>query len=94
MTASHPGFCRLIGRALLAAALLGALPAQAATLFGVVTDRAAPAAVEGARQHLARHPRDRIVLRTPAQILAASCVSGSTPTRCWRCRPSATRRGA
>ena len=48
MTASHPGFCRLIARALLAAALLGALPAQAATLFGVVTDRAAPAAVEAA----------------------------------------------
>ena len=72
MTASHPGFCRLIARALLAVALLGALPASAATLFGVVTDRAAPAAVEAARKHLASHPRDRIVLRTPAQLLAAS----------------------
>ena len=57
---------------LLAFALLGSLPAHAATLFGVVTDRAAPAAVEAARQHLASHPRDRIVLRTPNQIMVAS----------------------
>ena len=61
MSRPHPGFCRLIARAVLAATLFGGLPAQAATLFSVVTDRAAPAAVEGARQHLARHPRDRIV---------------------------------
>ncbi|KAB2964505.1 hypothetical protein, partial [Zoogloea sp.] len=59
-------------RLLAAAALLYALPAPAASLFGVVTDRAAPAAVEAARQHLARHPGDRIQLRTPAQLTAAS----------------------
>lgn len=59
-------------RLLAAAALLCALPAPAASLFGVVTDRAAPAAVEAARQHLARHPGDRIQLRTPAQLMAAS----------------------
>lgn len=59
---------------LAAVALLGSLPAHAATLFGVITDRAAPAAVEAARQHLASHPRDRIVLRTPNQIMAASDV--------------------
>lgn len=45
--------------------------AVAATLFGVVTDRAAPAAVEAAHRHLAAHPGDRIVLRTPAQLMAA-----------------------
>jgi cobaltochelatase CobN len=53
-------------------ALTACSGAHAASLFGVVTDRAAPAVVEAARQHLARHPRDRILLRTPAQIQAAS----------------------
>ena len=45
--------------------------AVAATLFGIVTDRAAPATVEAAHRHLAAHPNDRIVLRTPAQLMAA-----------------------
>ncbi len=56
----------------LLAALIAVGSAHATTLFGVVTDRAAPQAVEAAHQHLARHPRDRILLRTPAQIQAAS----------------------
>jgi cobaltochelatase CobN len=62
----------LCTKLLCAIALLGSLPVSAATLFGVVTDRAAPAAVEAARLHVASHPRDRIVLRTPAQLLGAS----------------------
>lgn len=45
--------------------------AQAATLFAVVTERAAPVAIEAAHRHLAAHPRDRILLRTPAQLMAA-----------------------
>ena len=46
--------------------------ASAATLLGIVTERAAPTAVEAAHRHLAAHPRDRIVLRTPNQLMAAS----------------------
>jgi cobaltochelatase CobN len=65
------GWCSLLTVALLSLAL--SLPgAQAATLFGVVTDRAAPAAVEAAQRYLANHPGDRIQLRTPAQIVVAS----------------------
>jgi cobaltochelatase CobN len=45
--------------------------ANAAVLFAIVTERAAPAAIEAAHLHLAGHPRDRIVLRTPAQWMAA-----------------------
>ncbi|HEX8606876.1 MAG TPA: cobaltochelatase subunit CobN [Pseudoduganella sp.] len=45
---------------------------HAATLFAIVTERAAPVAVEAAHRHLASHPRDRIVLRTAAQWMAAS----------------------
>jgi len=45
--------------------------AHAATLFAIVTERAAPAAIEAAHRHLAAHPQDRIVLRTPAQFMAA-----------------------
>lgn len=44
---------------------------NAATLFAIVTERAAPAAIEAAHRHLAGHRRDRIVLRTPAQWMAA-----------------------
>lgn len=53
--------------------LLGMLPvtAQAATLFGVVSDRTAPAAAEAAQIALAQHPQDRIILRTQSQMLAA-----------------------
>jgi cobaltochelatase CobN len=46
------------------------LPALAATLFGVVTERAAPMAAEAAARHVAAHPGDRIVLRTPSQLMA------------------------
>ena len=59
----------------LAAALLcvcACAQASAATLFAIVTERAAPAAIEAAHRHLASHPQDRIVLRTPAQWMAAS----------------------
>lgn len=44
---------------------------NAATLFAIVTERAAPTAIEAAHRHLASHPKDRIILRTPAQWLAA-----------------------
>lgn len=47
------------------------LPVQAATLFAVVTERAAPVAIEAAHRHLASHPKDKILLRTPAQLMAA-----------------------
>jgi cobaltochelatase CobN len=53
-------------------ALAVPLLTQAATLFGVVTERAAPTAIEAAHRHLASHPGDRIQLRTPAQLMAAS----------------------
>jgi cobaltochelatase CobN len=46
--------------------------ASAATLLGIVTERAAPTALEAAHRHLAGHPQDRIELRTPAQLMAAS----------------------
>lgn len=59
-------------RLLLLAALLIAQPGAAATLFGIVSDRAAPVAVEAARLHLAAHPGDRLILRTPAQFMATS----------------------
>ncbi|UUZ57526.1 hypothetical protein LP419_34915 [Massilia sp. H-1] len=61
-------------RASLAALLLwAALPqAQGAALLGIVTERAAPGAIEAAHRHLASHPGDRIMLRTPAQLMAAS----------------------
>jgi len=46
-------------------------PAHAGTLFALVTERSAPTAVEAAHRHLASHPHDRILLRTPAQFMAA-----------------------
>ena len=49
----------------------GLLPVQAATLFAVVTERAAPSTIEAAHRHLASHPGDKIMLRTPAQVMAA-----------------------
>lgn len=55
---------------MLACAFVGA-PAGAAALFAVVTERAAPGAIEAAHRHLASHPQDRILLRTPAQLMAA-----------------------
>jgi cobaltochelatase CobN len=45
--------------------------ANAAVLFAIVTERAAPVAIAAAHRHLASHPRDRIVLRTAAQWMAA-----------------------
>ena len=59
-------------RVLVVLCCLSALPLHAATLFAVVTERAAPGAIEAAHRHLARHPKDRILLRTPAQLMAAS----------------------
>ena len=50
---------------------LSLLPARAGTLFAIVTERAAPTAIEAAHRHLAAHPKDRILLRTPAQLMAA-----------------------
>lgn len=52
-------------------AMLAVASARAATLFGVVTERAAPVVIEAARRHSADFPRDRVILRTPAQLLAA-----------------------
>lgn len=52
--------------------LLACASTSAATLFAVVTERAAPGAIEAAHRHLASHPRDRILLRTPAQLMAAT----------------------
>lgn len=52
-------------------ALATPLLAPAATLLGIVTERAAPTTIEAAHRHLAGHPQDRILLRTPAQLLAA-----------------------
>nr|WP_155441568.1 cobaltochelatase subunit CobN [Pseudoduganella ginsengisoli] len=51
--------------------VLACVPAHAATLFALVTERSAPVAVEAAHRHLASHPADRILLRTPAQFMAA-----------------------
>ncbi|WP_194724943.1 cobaltochelatase subunit CobN [Noviherbaspirillum malthae] len=65
---TSPFFRYLLCVVLCAASMQG----RAATLFGVVTERAAPAAVEAAHRHLASRPGDRIVLRTPAQLMAAS----------------------
>ncbi|MBB3221870.1 cobaltochelatase subunit CobN [Pseudoduganella umbonata] len=60
-------------RALLALlCILACARGQAATLFAIVTERAAPVAIEAAHRHLALHPKDRIELRTPAQWMALS----------------------
>ena len=48
------------------------LPATAATLFGVFTDRAAPSVAAAARAYQAEHPNDKLILRTPTQFMAAS----------------------
>ncbi|WP_288381317.1 hypothetical protein, partial [uncultured Massilia sp.] len=62
---------RLFLRVLAAVCCLCVIPAHAGTLFAVVTERAAPSAIEAAHRHLTRHPKDRILLRTPAQLMAA-----------------------
>jgi len=70
---STPTLARALVRAAGALLCLAAcLPAHAATLFAIVTERTAPLAVEAAHRHLAMHPKDRIELRTPAQFMAAS----------------------
>ena len=60
----------VIGWTLVGILFLG--KANAATLLGIITERAAPSAIEAAHRHLAQHPGDRIQLRTPAQFMAAS----------------------
>ncbi len=50
--------------------ILACVHAGAATMFALVTERAAPVAIEAAHRHLAAHPKDRIELRTPAQWMA------------------------
>ncbi len=52
--------------------VLACAAGRAETLFAIVTERAAPMALEASHRHLASHPKDRIVLRTPAQFMAAS----------------------
>lgn len=61
------GLWRALGAAAL---LLFAAAAPAKTVFGVVSERAAPEAAEAARELLATRPGDRIVLRTPQQLEA------------------------
>ncbi|HWV17549.1 MAG TPA: cobaltochelatase subunit CobN [Rhodocyclaceae bacterium] len=46
--------------------------ASAATLFGIVTDRAAPSVAAAAHAYQAEHPNDKLILRTPTQFMAAS----------------------
>ena len=41
-------------------------PTHAGVLLAVVSERAAPTALAAARRHLAQHPQDRVLLRTPA----------------------------
>lgn len=64
-------FQHLLSSLLLACSLLAG-PAAAATLLGIVTERAAPTALEAAHRHLDAQPQDRILLRTPAQLMAAN----------------------
>lgn len=45
--------------------------AHGATLFGVVSDRTAPAAAEAAKNILTQRPGDQIILRTQSQMMAA-----------------------
>lgn len=45
--------------------------AHSATLFGIVSDRTAPAAAEAAKSILAQRSDDQIILRTQSQIMAA-----------------------
>lgn len=47
-------------------------PTHAGVLLAVVSERAAPTALAAARRHLAQHPQDRVLLRTPAQWQQAS----------------------
>ncbi|MPS48183.1 cobaltochelatase subunit CobN [Methylobacillus sp.] len=62
-------FSTLLGIAL----VISQGPAQAATLFGVVSDRTAPAAAMAAQHALQQQSgtQDRIILRTHSQLLAA-----------------------
>lgn len=67
--------CRLpvstIGGLLVAALILASLPASAATLFGIVSDRTAPAVANATHAVLANQGKDKILLRTQSQVLAA-----------------------
>lgn len=62
---------RLLSTGLLTLALLGSTTAMSATLFGVVSDRTAPTAAAAAQLALSTYPKDRIILRTQSQVLAA-----------------------
>lgn len=53
----------------LALLTLASQTACAATLLGIVTERAAPQVLEAAHQLKARHTQHRIALRTPAQMM-------------------------
>lgn len=57
--------------ALVACAVLGvAIPAHAATLVGIVSERAAPELAAAAQRFLAGHPKQRLRLRTVEQIVS------------------------
>lgn len=60
-----------LGGLLLAAFTLSSPPASAATLFGIVSDRTAPAVANAAHAVLANNGKDKILLRTQSQVLAA-----------------------
>lgn len=54
-----------------AAASLFSSPTTAATLFGIVSDRSAPAVAAAAQAALSAQPQDKIILRTQSQVMAA-----------------------
>ncbi|KAB7623381.1 cobaltochelatase subunit CobN [Alkalilimnicola sp. S0819] len=56
----------------LTAPLLTPQGAAAQTLFGVVSERSAPALAAGADRYVAAHPADRLILRTPTQLAELS----------------------
>ena len=68
--ARSAAFSRLVLLALLL--LLSALPAQAAKLVGVVSERSAATLAAGAHRYLDAHPGHEVVLRTRAQLAELS----------------------
>jgi cobaltochelatase CobN len=65
----------MVGRScrfLLLATLLLAGAANAATIFGIVSERSAPALAAGAERFAQDHPDHRLVFRTPEQVAALS----------------------
>lgn len=61
---------RLINISILLLSLLTGT-VHGATLFGIVSDRTAPAAAEAAKNTLAQRPGDQIILRSQSQMMAA-----------------------